>query len=117
MPDVPFSGERQLRKNPCREKQQGEYLLGFVLEQNPAGEGCNGPEQNRRRPVFLNVEDLPHQRNGGASGNGSHCVQRCGKAMIMFARPGPAQVKQCDHGDDDRVAQAGSHIVPMSRDK
>jgi cytidyltransferase-like protein len=38
--------------------------------------------------VLLDIEDLAHQRDGRAGGDGAHGVERGGEAVKVFARPG-----------------------------
>ena len=67
--------------------------------------------------MLLNVEDLAHERNGRAGGNGADGVQGGGEAAEALARPGSGQVEDGHHGDDQHIARAGANLVPMGRDK
>jgi hypothetical protein len=111
------SAKCKLAEKPRRHQQQRQNLLRFVPQQNPTRHCRNRPQQNRARPVLLNVEDLPYQRNGRARGHRAHGVQRGREAVIVFARPGAGQVKDGHHRDDQQIARAGANLVPMRRDK
>ena len=63
--------------------------------------------------MFLDIEDLADESDGRARGDGSHSMEGGGEAAIDLAREGPGKVKDGDHGDDQKVAQAGAKLVPM----
>ena len=58
LPDVAPHGVLELAKQPRRKQQQRQRLLRLVVQQHPARERGKRPQQDRSRPVFLNVEDL-----------------------------------------------------------
>ena len=72
--------QRQSLQHPRRRKQQRQHLLRLIVQQNPSRQRGQRPQQHRRRPVLLNVEDLPHQRNRRAGGHRPHGVERASKA-------------------------------------
>ena len=81
--------KRQFAQYPRGKQQQREHLLGLVMQQGPSGKRRDGPQQDGRRPVFFDIEDLPHQRDRGARGDGAHCVQRRGHRTVLVADQAP----------------------------
>ena len=109
--------EAELAKEPGGKQQQGEGLLGFVAEQCPTSGSGDSPHQDGCGPVFLDVEYLAGEGDGGAGRDGSDSMECSGEAMVTLPRPGRGDVEERDHGDDGCEARTGSHLVPMSGDE
>ena len=82
--DVALCGVGPLAEDPRRKQEKRQGLLGFVAEQDPAGEGGDGPEKNRGGPVLLDVEDLANKGDGRAGGKSADRVEGGREAVIIF---------------------------------
>ena len=115
--DMAAYTEVDLAENPRGDQQQRQDLLRLVAQERPAGESGQRPEQHGRRPVLLDVEDLSSERDGRTRGDRADGVKRGGEAKEPGTRDAARDVKDGDHGADQREARAGIELVPMSGDK
>jgi len=109
--------EVELAEDPCGYEKKREGLLRLIVEQSPADEGGQRPEKHGRGPVLLNVEDLADEGDGRAGGDGSDCVERCGEAEEPGPREAASDVKDGDHGADERETRGGAELVPVGGDE
>src|SRR5208282_3345298 len=89
----------KLGEQPCRNEEQGEDLLGFIVKERPACDGGQSPEKNCCGPVFLDVEDLAYERDGCACRSCAYGVERGGEGSEGGARGGSGGVKHAHHGE------------------
>jgi hypothetical protein len=57
-----------------------------VAEQSEGEERIRGPQQNRSRPVNIQVEDLAGESDSGAESNGAYGVERDGENFKSHRR-------------------------------
>ena len=115
--DVLIGVKLQFAEDPGRKQQQGQRLLGLVKQKDPAGKGGDGPEENRRGPVFFDIEDLTDEGDGGTCGDGSDGVQHGRESAVAIAGDGAGKMEHGDQGEDKGKAAAATQLIPVRRDK
>ena len=115
--DVALRVVGELCQEPGGKQQKSQRLLRFIAQQDPSCKRGDCPQKDGCGPVFLNIEDLAYERNGGAGGNRADRVQRGGEAAEGVTRQSSTYVEDGDHGHDDGVACGGAELVPVGRDE
>ena len=88
-----------------------------IAEQQVPGNRADGPQEDRGRPVFLHIEDLPGHGDGAAERHGAHGVEGDAEGAEAVERECAGEVEGAHRQYEKRHALEGREFIPVGADE